>query len=127
MSNKIVLYKTRSKEIIDSCKISNFKEDSDVILYYTLNFIDYRIANNLCLIFIEQSSKEYKNLGIVCTGHLCRIYKKAPCLKIMRILEKHYSDKNNEYWGAIDDTLDDISIFLKIPKNNIFTSLIRNT
>lgn len=116
----VVSYEQRALEIINLAKMSNFEEDSAAILYYTLNFINYEIASNLCDIFVKSSDREYKNLGIICVGHLCRIYKKFPILEIIQNLEKEYSNTKSEYWGAIDDTLDDISIFLNIPKNDIF-------
>ena len=123
MSNDLFSYEEQASIILESSNLNDFENDNDVILYYTLNFINYNTANDLCYLFIKSESTEYKNIGIVCVGHLARLYKQFPSPEILAILEKNYADANSEYWRVIDDTLDDMSIFLGIPKDNVFRTL----
>ena len=74
---------------------------------------DWQWAQNLCLSIIKDASNypEIKVVAIKCIGHIARIHQKIDFERVIETLQPLKADAM--YMGAIEDTLDDIVIFIK--------------
>ena len=73
---------------------------------------DWQWTQNLCLSIIEDASNypEIKVVAIKCIGHIARIHQKLDLERVIETLQPLKVDAM--YSGAIEDTLDDIEIFI---------------
>lgn len=106
-----------SKNQIEIDLKSNDKEEVlKTLLYLTFNIDDFEWAQKMCLLIIGTSADEdIIGLAITCIGHIARIYKKIDTTLVIPVLERKHQDIR--FSGRVEDTLDDITIFVK--NNNL--------
>ena len=80
-------------------------------------------VQNLCIELTEHSTVEVQSTAILCLGRLARIHKALDLERVVPLLIE--LRKNPLLSGRVDDTMDDIEIFLRVkidrdlgPQNN---------
>jgi|LakMenEpi03Aug12_release.lakeMendotaPanAssembly.Ray.scaffolds.fasta_scaffold632125_2 hypothetical protein len=123
MKKQSIIYKLKDKELFDFLiAMINEKVDfekDDVIqslLVMSLNEIDYDLADKLCTKFIHNEDLDIRVISIQAIGHIARVYEKLINKDLYDDICKIYKDKKHPLCGYVEDALNDIQIFLKIPK-----------
>jgi hypothetical protein len=123
MRKESIIYRLEGKEFFDflnkmaSNEVDFTKEDAiQALLITSLNPIDYNLAEKLCAKFIESSDYEIKNLSVISIGHISRVYKKLVSEKLYETLKNIYFDQTSTFSETASDALDDIQMFLGLPK-----------
>jgi hypothetical protein len=123
MNKENIIYKLDDAELLDYVRFVILKntdlEEDDIIqsiLAISLNPVDYDLADKLCTKFIESENYNIKNMSIMAVGHIARVYKKLVNEELYKKIQIMYLDQGNPFSGLASDTLDDIQIFLGIPK-----------
>ncbi len=99
------------KEANEEFASGNPEQISRALLGLALYQQDWRMVQDLCLKFIQESnSKLIKNSAITCLGHLARIHGNLDTGKVVAVFDKLQDDPKVK--GKIQDVLDDIDIFI---------------
>lgn len=88
----------------------------EVILSFAMSEVDFTLIEALCEKFIKSKDEDLKRISIICVGHVARVYQREVNSNITAEIYNIYEDKTHQCWGEADTALDDIEIFLKIPK-----------
>lgn len=75
---------------------------------------DWRWVQSQCLHFAASSSPSLRATAITCLGHLARVHRALDLDLVLPVLEKLADEP--ELRGRVEDTLDDIGMFLQQPK-----------
>ena len=104
------------KEVLNE-KITVDKEIiKDILLLMSLNEVDYELADKLCSKFVHDKDFDISKLSVISIGHIARVYKKLVNNELYNYICKIYKDKKHLLYDSAEDVLNDINIFLKIPK-----------
>lgn len=75
---------------------------------------DWRWVQSICLFYAKNGQDSVKQTAILCFGHLARIHKQLDLNIVIPVLEELKSQ--NTLHGQIENTLDDIAIYINNSK-----------
>lgn len=123
MKKQSIIYELQGQRFLDflTAMISDeidFEKDDVIqsLLVMSLNEIDYKLADELCAKFIYDNDQDIKIICIQAIGHIARVYEKLVNKRLYDYICEIYKDKKHPLCGYVEDALNDIQIFLKIPK-----------
>lgn len=87
------------------------KKICDALIRITYYDHDYKWVQSKCIIFLNSNDLNVKRLSIICLGHLARIHKQLDKEIVIPLLKKLQNNLNVR--GVVEDTLDDIELFLQ--------------
>lgn len=98
-------------ELIQKLSSRDNKEVCQGLLSMVFYEADWKWAQDQCLCFLEHSDVEISGMAATCLGHIARIHRTLDRKLVETALSKHLKDQRIS--GLIQDTLDDIIIFIK--------------
>ena len=98
------------EELLQKFSSENNNEICDGLLSMAFYEDDWKWAQDQCLYFLEHSDEDVKGVAVTCLGHIARIHHSLDRELVENALSKHLKDKNIS--GIVQDTLDDIQIFM---------------
>ncbi len=103
-----------TKEAIRILHSENVKSATEILLYLSFNFDDWRLVQNECISLIEDEKlkEDIRRLAVTCLGHLARIHSTIDKEKVVPFL-RLYMKQDKQIGGTIADTLEDIELFTK--------------
>lgn len=103
-----------SEEAIKILHSSNVKSATDILLYLSFNFDDWRSVQNECISLIADKKiyEDIRRLAVTSLGHLIRIHSTIDNEKVIPFLQSQMQ-QDEEIAGTIADTLKDIELFTK--------------
>lgn len=104
------------KAILDGTIIFDKEDVRNSLLLMSLNKVDYELADKLCTNFIHDKDEDISRLSVQAIGHIARVYEKLINKDLYEYICEIYKDKKHPLCGYVEDALNDIQIFLKIPK-----------
>jgi hypothetical protein len=101
------------QEIESEIKSNNIDLATNKLLDICFNSEDWKWVQDICISLIKNKTvkEDLRRLAITCIGHLARIHSMIEKDKVLPFLEK-VKKENENLAGTIDDTLDDISMFV---------------
>ncbi|HAV5499482.1 hypothetical protein ACKESD_17910 [Acinetobacter baumannii] len=104
--------KMTKSEIAAGLASKKDKEISQALLSYIFFGESWEDKQKLCLELLHSSSKNIVLLAITCLGHIARIHSQLDKEKVILALES-VKELNRDFEGVIDDSIDDIEMFLE--------------
>lgn len=99
------------EQIVRDLLSSDIEISSVALLSASLYGQDRNWIQEKCLTFLDHPDPTMKATAIRCLGHLARIHKK---LDIEKVLPAIFRFKDDSYLsGVVEDTLDDIKVYIK--------------
>ncbi len=101
-------------EAIKILHSENMKSATDILLYLSFNFDDWKLVQDECISLIENKKlkEDIRRLAVTCLGHLVRIHSTIDKEKVVPFL-RLYMEQDKQIAGTIADTLEDIELFTK--------------
>lgn len=102
------------KEVESEIKSNDIDLATKKLLDISFNSTDWKWVQDICLSLIKDKTinEDLRRLAVTCIGHLARIHSTLEKNKVISFLEEYKLEDIN-IAGTIEDTLDDISMFVK--------------
>ena len=101
----------KQAELILSEQRSDSKLICDTLLRVTYYEPDIIWVQEQCVELCQHNSVDVRRTAVICLGHLARLYEKLNMELVKPVL--HSLLKDNEISGCVQDTLDDINMYIK--------------
>lgn len=108
--------KKQAYEAIDSQDPYSQKEVdaiTNLMLIFSMNDIDFKMAEALCQRFIQSTDKDLSHLAILCVSHIARVYHRKVNSRIMKEIHQIHQDQTHQNWGEVDLVLDLLNVIFK--------------
>lgn len=113
-TNGLIYREIVDMDNFDPKKLKTKDYSINSLLYFSLNKVNYEVAEWLCKLFIKSEDKDLSRLSIICLGYIAMTYKKLNLNKFIKdIVRIYYLPKNDTLKLALYDACADIKWYLK--------------
>ncbi|GCE14737.1 hypothetical protein [Tengunoibacter tsumagoiensis] len=95
------------------------------LVHLALHDSDWKKVEGYCLELLEHPDAGVRMVAATCIGHLARIHQQLDLDLVLPALYRHQSDTGKYVAGNVNNALDDIEIFMKVPVKHD-PSMVRN-
>ncbi len=113
-ANELVYHEIVDMDSFDPKKLKTKDYSINSLLYFSLNKVNYKLAEWLCKLFIKSKDEDLSRLSIICLGYIAMTYRKLDLNKFIKdIVRIYYLSENNTLKSALNDACGDIKWYLK--------------
>jgi hypothetical protein len=104
-----------NEEIEQAFQHGNASQISQTLVTLALNDPDRTKVEKYCLDFLEHPDASIRADAATCIAHLARIHQQLDLDLVLPALYRHQSDSGKYVAGNVNNALDDIEIFMRVP------------